>query len=245
MIGLSGRVAVVTGGASGIGAATVRRLTSEGAAVVVVDVASADEVIEGVRSAGGRAVAVRADVAHPDGWAEVADTARREYGSVHILHSNAAFQVDAEVTDLTVEQWQRTLDVNVGALFHAVRALGKDLRANRGAIVVTSSVHAVCGMPRNAAYAASKGGLDGLVRQLAAELAPEVRVNAVLPGPVRTPAWDPSDEDAFVRAGALTALRRMAHAEEIASVVAFLASDDASYITGVSLPVDGGWLATR
>src|SRR5690606_17643974 len=121
------------------------------------------------------------------------------------------------------------------------RAVLPDLRERRGAVVLTSSVHAHAGVPGHPAYAASKGALLSLCGQLAVEYGPEVRVNAVLPGPVLTPAWDSVPPDERDRRAAATAARRFGTPGEVASAIAFLGSDDASFITGSHLMVDGGW----
>ncbi|NUO98287.1 MAG: SDR family oxidoreductase [Nonomuraea sp.] len=238
----SGRTAVVTGAASGIGAASARLLAAEGAAVVCVDVADdgGARTVAEIGAYGGRAAAVAADVAVEDTWQEVLNTAHDRFGPVWLLHSNAAVQSGLPLDRLPEDDWHRHLAVNVTALFHGVRVLLGDLSEQRGSVVVTSSVHARLGFPGAPAYAASKGALGALVRQLAVEYGPLVRVNAVLPGPIRTPGWRGVPDDVIAGTERATALGRMGEPSEVASVVAFLASADASYVTGAEIVVDGG-----
>ena len=159
------------------------------------------------------------------------------------MHSNAAYVVDKAAHELTLDEWNAQLAVSLTGAWLMVRTFIDLLRAARGSIILTSSVLAQAGLPRRPAYAASKGALDALARQLAVEYGPEVRVNTIRPGPIRTPVWDgdfygPGDEE---RSAAATAAGRLGKPEEVAAVVAFLASDDASYVTGATIPVDGGW----
>jgi NAD(P)-dependent dehydrogenase (short-subunit alcohol dehydrogenase family) len=240
-----GRRAVVTGGASGIGAAVCRRLVAEGATVVIADLDGdgADVLAQELTAQrAGAAYPLRADVARPEEWERIATLVEQRFGRLDVLHSNAAMSVTAPAHELAPGDFERQLAVNLTATFLGLRALIGLLRAGAGAIVATSSVHARIGLAGRPAYAAAKGGLDALVRQLAVEYGPEVRVNAVVPGPIRTAAWDGIGERERATSARATALQRFGTPEEVAAVVAFLASDDASYITGASVAVDGGWL---
>ncbi|MFI9761543.1 SDR family NAD(P)-dependent oxidoreductase [Streptomyces sp. NPDC051963] len=242
----TGRTAVVTGAASGIGAATAERLAQEGAAVVLADIAeeSGAAVAERITKDGGRAEFVAADVSAEDDWRRIV-AAAHAHGPVDVLISNA-FTVDvAPAHELSLDSWQRQLAVNVTAAFLGFRAVLDDLRARRGAVVLTSSVHAHMGIPGHPAYAASKGALLSLCGQLAVEYGPEVRVNTVLPGPVLTGAWDRVPADERERSVAETAARRFGTPEEVAAAIAFLSADEASFITGTSLVVDGGWSVVK
>ncbi|MGW1723374.1 SDR family NAD(P)-dependent oxidoreductase [Streptomyces sp. NPDC002306] len=238
----TGRTAVVTGAASGIGAATAARLAQEGAAVVLADV---DEKrgrgeVERITAEGGRAHFVTADVASEDDWRHVIDAAH-SFGPVDLLVSNA-YTVDVRPAhELSLDSWRRQVDVNLTGGFLGVRAVLPDLRVRGGAVVLTSSVHAHKGIPGHPAYAASKGALLSLCGQLAVEYGPEVRVNAVLPGPILTAAWDRVPPEDRERSVAETAARRFGTPDEVAAAIAFLGSDEASYITGSHLLVDGGW----
>ncbi|MFB4283750.1 SDR family NAD(P)-dependent oxidoreductase [Nonomuraea sp. MTCD27] len=235
---LSGKVAVVTGAASGIGAAVVERFLSEGARVIAVDLA-------GQGPARPDLLAISGDVADAETWRRIADTARAEFGRLDVLHSNASTVVRAPAHELSERDWDRQLAVNLTAAYLGARACVGLLRESRGAIVLTSSVHALVGIPRHPAYAAAKGGLVSLGRQLAVEYGPEVRVNTVLPGPVLTPAWDGIGEEDRRRSAEATAAARFGRPEEVAAVVTFLACAESSYVTGASLLVDGGWTAMK
>ncbi|MEU9444130.1 SDR family oxidoreductase [Streptomyces sp. NPDC048304] len=242
----TGRTAVVTGAASGIGAATAERLAQEGAAVVLADIADGrgEAVAERITKDGGRAAYVHADVSSEGDWTRVVDAAHA-FGPVDVLVSNAYTVEVRPAHEMTPESWQRQLAVNVTGGFFGFRAVLPDLRERRGAVVFTSSVHAHKGIPGHPAYAATKGALLSLCGQLAVEYGPEVRVNAVLPGPILTAAWDRVSEADRARSVAETAAGRFGTPEEVAAAIAFLSADEAGYITGSHLLVDGGWSVVK
>ncbi|MEV7084995.1 glucose 1-dehydrogenase [Streptomyces sp. NPDC093085] len=240
------RVAVVTGAASGIGAATAARLAAEGASVVLADLDDERGVPAAalIRQAGGRAAFVLADVGREEGWESIVGAAHT-FGGVDVLVSNAATVEVAPAHELSLASWERQLAVNLTAGFLGFKALLPDLRAHRGSVVLTSSAQAHHGIPGHPGYAAAKGALLSLCSQLAVEYGPEVRVNAVLPGPIRTAAWDGVSEADRARSVAATAAGRFGTPQEVAAAIAFLAADEAAYITGASLLVDGGWSVVK
>lgn len=244
---LAGRTAVVTGAARGIGAATARRLAEDGAGVFLVDVSpTVLELRDELRDAGRRAATSVMDVADEAAWADAVAACRAELGRPAILVNNAYATRIASLEDTPLDSWEHQLRVTLTGAYLGTRALLPDLTASgRGSVVMVSSVHARFGLPGRAAYASAKAGMTGLARQLAAEYAPAVRVNSVLPGPVLTPHWDGVGDAERAAAAAATALGRLGEASEVADAITYLCSDRASFITGVELPVDGGWSITK
>jgi NAD(P)-dependent dehydrogenase (short-subunit alcohol dehydrogenase family) len=239
-----GRVVLVTGGASGIGAACARRFADEGASVVVADL---DDERGGALAAelGERAVYAPCDVARGADWQALRELVVDRFGRLDVLHSNAFVQISAPAHELDDDAWDRMLDVNLKAAYLGTKHLVDLLTEANGAIVLTSSVNAYVGRPGRPAYAASKAGLSALGRQLAVEYGPHVRVNTVVPGAIVTPPWEAVTEDHRAASARATAAQRLGEPEEVAAAVAFLASSDASYVTGVDLFVDGGWMVVK
>lgn len=242
------RVAVVTGAAAGIGAATAARLAREGAHVIVADIddAGGAKVVRQITEAGGSGSSWHLDVSKGTDWDALADHISHAWGRLDLLHSNAGRAIVVKPAhEFTEQEWQGQLSVSLTAAWHGVRTLIGLLQRTEGCIVLTSSVHALVGLPGHPAYAAVKGALCALGRQLAVEYGPGVRVNTVLPGPVLTAAWDGISEEARQASIDATVAKRLGDPAEIAAAVAFLASSDASFITGASLVVDGGWSVVR
>lgn len=239
-----GKVAVITGGASGIGAAAARRFHGEGASVVLADLnVEAGEALA-AELGEGRARFRRVDVAvWPEVEALVAD-AVHAFGGLDILFNNAGIGSFANVVDLPVEDWRRVIDVDLSSVFYGCKAAIPALRARGGgAIINTASISGLAADFSFAAYNAAKAGVINLTRAVAIDHAREnIRVNAVCPGPVDTPIIAGINDLQGVREAwdARVPMGRFARPEEIAAVVAFLASDDASYMTGSILAVDGG-----
>jgi NAD(P)-dependent dehydrogenase (short-subunit alcohol dehydrogenase family) len=241
----SGRTAVVTGGGSGIGLATVRRLASEGARVVVADIdagpgqAAADEV-------GG--LFVRTDVTVQSEVEALFAAAVDTYGGVDVAFNNAGISPpeDDSILDTALDAWRRVQEVNLTSVFLCCKAVIPHMqRQGRGAIVNTASFVAVMGAATSQiSYTASKGGVLAMTRELGVQFAREgIRVNALCPGPVDTPLLQElfaADPERAQRRLVHIPMGRFARAEEIASTVAFLASDDASFITASTFLVDGG-----
>ena len=243
---LEGKVAIVTGAASGIGEATARLLAAEGASVCVVDIDSeaGKEVVGGIQSEGGQALFVRADVGKGSQVERVIERTLRTWGRLDILHNNAFWSRNAPATELDEKAWDRTLEVTLKSVYLGVKYAVPAMReSGGGAIVNTGSVHSLVGFAGFTAYDAAKGGVLAITRTMAIDFGPDIRVNAVLPGAILTPAWDGTTKQVRKRCADMVPAKRLGAPEDIARAVLFLSSDEASYITGTSLTVDGGMLA--
>jgi len=244
-LGLTGRVALITGGGRGIGAAIARELAREGCHVALVDldaVESAETVARDIRDSGRRARALRADVTSFAAAETTVQTVVREFGRFDILVCNAGITRDAMVWKLTEEAWDQVLAVNLKGSFAYCRAAAPVFRAQRsGRIITIASINGLRGKAGQANYAASKAGMVALTKTVARELGPAgVTANCVAPGMVRTGMAELLPPEIRDRAIAETAVGRIAEPEDVAGMVAFLCSERARHLTGTVIKVDGG-----
>lgn len=263
---LDGRVALVTGGLRGIGLAIATRFVAEGAQVLLADLdaAGSEAVGETIAALGEQAAYISANVTDEASWQDIADHMRKTYGAAHILVNNAGIDLTGPVETLSLEAWRRIMAVNVDGVFLGTRAL-VPLMAQSGAgvaggasIINISSIMGLVGYSEVSAYNASKGAVRLFTKGIAIEFATKrmpIRANSLHPGFVKTPllnagfqrwvdkGFAQKPEDLVAAMEAATPIRRLAEPSELAGPAAFLASADASYVTGAELVVDGGWTA--
>jgi NAD(P)-dependent dehydrogenase (short-subunit alcohol dehydrogenase family) len=250
MRGLAGKRVLITGGASGIGAATAARFLAEGAKVSILD-----------RDAqGGQRIAtelpqlsaiVRADVTVPAEVGSAFEEAIAQMGGLDVVINNAGISIRHRFVDITAEEWNRVINVNLTGVFHVAQAAARHMLAHGGGVILnTASTNGIIGYPLYADYNASKAGVIELTRSMALELAPAIRVNAVAPGYVLTPMQRAEySEEMLTEVNRKIPLGRQAKPEEVAALFAFLASDDAAFLSGHVYTIDGaetaGGLASR
>lgn len=232
--------AVVTGAASGIGLAITEALVAEGFHVMMVDI---DEA--GLEAHGGRlhnVTTLASDVSLDETWVQIA---QHWPDRIDALIHNALALTVKPMHEQEPDEYRRQLAVLLDPIYLSIRMLHEPLRAARGSIVLISSVHARVGLPGHPVYAAAKGGMGALARQLAVDYGPEIRVNAVLPGPILTPVWDGLDASVLEEVARQTTVGRMGSPQDVANVVTFLVSPSAGFVDGAEILVDGGWSITR
>jgi meso-butanediol dehydrogenase / (S,S)-butanediol dehydrogenase / diacetyl reductase len=244
-----GQVAVITGGGSGLGRVLARRFAAEGASVIVADVVghSATAVADEISEAGGKSLAHTTDVTDASDVEAMVETAREAFGPVQILVNNAARATDADFLDLSEETWEEDVAITLKGPFLCSQAVLADMTENRSGVILNiASVNALTYFG-NEAYSAAKAGILSLTRSLAVRYGPfGVRVNAIAPGTLKTPAWEQrrkKDPEVLERVSRWYPLGRVGEPEDVAGAALFLASDEAAWISGAVLPVDGGLTA--
>lgn len=252
---LAGQIAIVTGGSSGIGLAVARAYADAGAAIVtdyMKNAENAHALVKDVEAKGGRALAISADVSSETDVENMFQQTIARWGTVDILVANAGLQKDASFPDMTLQEWQKVIDVNLTGQFLCARAAVReflrrgprpDVSKALGKIICMGSVHQVIPWGGHVNYATSKGGITMLMKSIAQEMAGKgIRVNAIAPGAIRTPinkpAWE--TEDALKKLLTLIPYNRIGEPEDIAKAAVWLASDESDYVVGTTLFIDGG-----
>jgi len=252
MLELKDKVAIVTGARRGMGKSHALTLAKAGAKVVVADISKEDceIVVEEIKKNKGEAIAVKCDVTKKEDIDNMVKAAVGKWGKVDILVNNAGICQFKPFLELTEEEWDRTININLRGYFLCAQACAKEMAKQKAGVIVNIASVAMgqvgVGIPALAHYCASKGGIVGMTEALALELAPfNIRVNAISPGAIDTPMTEASKADPKMMEATLARipLRRMGRPEEVSNLVLFLASDESSYVTGSTVVIDGGWLA--
>lgn len=253
MQNLKNKVALITGARQGMGKSHAIALANQGAKVVVTDINQTDcqKVVDKIKNSGGEAIAFKLDVSDKSEVDSVVAEIVKKFGQLDILINNAGIVQFKPFLELSEEDWDRTIDINLKGEFLCAQAAAKVMKEREGGVIVNIVSVAMgqqgIGMPNIAHYCASKGGIAAMTEALAAELAPfNIRVNAIAPGLIETPMIDVVKSDPKMLEAMLqrVPLKRVGRPEEVSELVVFLASDSSSYMTGAVVVIDGGWLAT-
>jgi NAD(P)-dependent dehydrogenase (short-subunit alcohol dehydrogenase family) len=248
---LEGKVAIITGATSGMGKGIAQRFVKEGASVILSgrDEERGNELMKSLQHEGGRAVFVKGDVSEAKTNEDLVHAAIHHFGKLDIIVTNAGKLGLGSVTDIDINEWHETINTNLNANFYLSRyAIPEMQKQGNGVIVINSSIAAFKSFPNHAAYCASKAALIALVKEMALDYGPIIRVNAICPGPVDTPLiWDSAKafenpETIVQQTANNTLMKRLGKPEDIAALALFLVSDEASWITGSAFTIDGGIL---
>lgn len=241
------KVVIVTGGANGLGAASALEFAKEGAKVVIADISDAGKEISDKLTADGfSSIFVKTDVSNEQAMINLIEKTVEEFGKLDVMFANAGINIEATVEDLKVDDWQKVIDVNLKSVYlsnkYAIAQFKK--QGSGGAIVNSGSIHSLVAREGLAPYSASKGGVKMLTQQVAAEVSKHgIRANAIAPGYIKTELINTLSQDVIDSLVSLHPMGRLGEPVEVAKTVLFLASDDASFISGVTLPIDGGYTA--
>lgn len=243
---LKDKVAIVTGGASGIGKAMCKALAAEGASVVVVDL-DGQKGKEAAKEIGAKSISLQADVTSSASMNKMAEEVDRQFGRIDILINNVGVRITKPFLDHTDADWNTMIQTNLTGPFLCSRAVVPFMkRAGKGRIINTASIASFVGRPNRVAYVSAKAGLLGMTRAMAIDLGPMgITCNAIAPGSINSPMNAAQAADAEHDWGKETPMGRWGTAEDIANAAVFLALDESSYITGAELKVDGGWVSTK
>ena len=240
---LEGKIALITGGSRGIGAAIAKRLAADGAKVAITYTKGADaaaSVVKEIEHAGGKAIAIQADATHADAGKAAVEKTVATFGRLDVLVNNAGTAIPKTFEETTLEEMDRVLDINVRGVFIATHAALKHMKSGGRIIMIGSSVGEHVVVPGLVPYAATKGAVKIFTQALSREVASRnITVNNIQPGPIDTDL-NPADNEWAVPQKAATALDRFGHVDEVAALVSFVAGPESSYITGANLTVDGG-----
>lgn len=243
---MKGKVAVITGAASGIGKATAELYAKQGAIVVLSDIMNAEEVAENIRSSGGIALFIKANVSEPREMQELVNATVKTYGKLDIAVNNAGISGEQNfLADMSVEGWRNIISVNLNSIFYSMKyEILAMLRNGGGSIVNVSSILGSVGFAGAAGYSAAKHGMLGLTQTAALEYSTQnIRINAVGPGFIDTPMLQVLNDEMKKQIIALHPIGRLGKSEEVAELILWLSSEKASFVTGSYYPIDGGYLA--